>query len=270
MKRITRPVAVAATAALALLGLGTASQAATGSATEYDTEGTTLTVTTTAPDVTLKRGDITQFWVTIAVSASDAFSLDTDNSVTLESTTGYGFEYEPFQPVDATHQRALVTLDADAPTGKWYVGVSVSADVSYWDSYFGAYDTNWVWLLRDAVTSFTVNPAPVPVAKTTYLTTNAGPEPVTVGKNVTVKGSLKYRTASGAIAALPNRVVKMYFNPATAGLATTYVGSATTTSTGAYAKAFKATRSGTWIAKYAGSATTFKASLATDYVKAVR
>lgn len=87
------------------------------------------------------------------------------------------------------------------------------------------------------------------IKRPSALTLNATPEPVVKGKKVTAKGTLKIdgKALSGA-------KVKIYFK-AKGATAYAYKGVATTSSKGAYSKAFTATKTGTWKASYAGSST---------------
>ncbi|MEV6341895.1 hypothetical protein [Actinoplanes sp. NPDC051851] len=103
----------------------------------------------------------------------------------------------------------------------------------------------------------------ITVKRPSTLSLNASPEPVKKGKKLTAKGTLKIdgKVLSGAS-------VKIYFQ-ASGSKTWTLKGTATTSSKGVYTKKFTATKTGTWKAVYAGTATKVSAS-ATDAVKVTK
>ncbi|MFD6142839.1 hypothetical protein [Promicromonospora sp. NPDC060271] len=108
--------------------------------------------------------------------------------------------------------------------------------------------------------------APAPALQAAYatdLTTNAKPEPVARRKPVTVTGTLEVQRG-GQWYPLTDQVMAIYFDPA-GSVGMSKVGSVRTTSTGGYTHKFAATRSGTWIVKYAGNVR-FQPARATDSV----
>lgn len=111
-------------------------------------------------------------------------------------------------------------------------------------------------------------PAPTPAqalqaAYATELAANAKPEPVASRKPVVVAGTLEV-SRGGQWYPLSDQVMTIYFDP-TGSVGMSKVGTVRTTSAGDYAHRFGATRSGTWIVKYAGN-TRFQPARATDYV----
>lgn len=96
--------------------------------------------------------------------------------------------------------------------------------------------------------------APAPGLAATYdtnVTANAMPEPVAKRKTITVKGTLKHKRG-GQWRLMPRKIVTIHFDPAGKDR-TRKVATVRTTSTGSYTRKFTATRSGTWIVKYAGN-----------------
>ncbi|GAA2119925.1 hypothetical protein [Actinomadura napierensis] len=92
---------------------------------------------------------------------------------------------------------------------------------------------------------------------------NASPEPVKKGKSITVKGLL-YRFMDKAVTA-PNAPVTIYFKPS--GSSTwTQMAVVKTASNGWFSKNFTASKDGTWMAAYTGSANYFASDKPTDYV----
>lgn len=109
-------------------------------------------------------------------------------------------------------------------------------------------------------------PAPAQALQAAYATdlaANAKPEPVARRKPVTVTGTLKV-SRGGQWYPLSDQVMTIYFDPA-GSVGMSKVGTVRTTSTGSYTNKFAATRSGTWIVKYAGN-TRFQPARATDSV----
>lgn len=97
----------------------------------------------------------------------------------------------------------------------------------------------------------------------TNITANAKPEPVGRRKPVTVTGTLELKRA-GQWRPLSEQVVTIHFDPA-GSVGMSKVGTVRTTRSGGYAHRFAATRSGTWIVKYAGNSR-FQPARATDSV----
>ncbi|WP_454858647.1 hypothetical protein [Promicromonospora soli] len=95
-------------------------------------------------------------------------------------------------------------------------------------------------------------PEPAPQARyDTKVTADAKPEPVAKTKTITVKGTLKHKRG-GQWRLMPRKIVTIHFDPAGQDQARK-VATVRTTSTGSYTRKFTATRSGTWIVKYAGN-----------------
>ncbi|MFC4628526.1 hypothetical protein ACFO6V_09805 [Promicromonospora alba] len=97
----------------------------------------------------------------------------------------------------------------------------------------------------------------------TDLSANAKPEPVARRKPVTVTGTLEV-SRGGQWYPLTDQVMAIYFDPA-GPVGMSKVGTVRTTSTGTYTNKFAATRTGTWIVKYAGNSR-FQPARATDSV----
>ena len=109
-------------------------------------------------------------------------------------------------------------------------------------------------------------PAPAPALQAAYATelaANAKPEPVASRKPVVVTGTLEVRRG-GQWYPLTDQVMAIYFDPA-GSVGMSKAGTVRTTSTGSYTKKFAATRTGTWIVKYAGNSR-FQPARATDSV----
>ncbi|GII52407.1 hypothetical protein Pth03_07960 [Planotetraspora thailandica] len=99
--------------------------------------------------------------------------------------------------------------------------------------------------------------------RTAISSLNAAPEPVRKGKTITVSGVLKRHTSSWL--PLSGQSVRVYFRPY--GSKTwSYMGAARSDRNGKWHKGFKASRDGTWMAKYNGSSTYLTTSSAGDYV----
>ena len=95
-------------------------------------------------------------------------------------------------------------------------------------------------------------PAPGLTARyDTSLTANAKPEPVAKKKTITVRGTLKHKRG-GQWRLMPHKIVTVHFDPAGRD-SVRKVARVRTSSTGSYTRQFTATRSGTWIVKYAGN-----------------
>ncbi|TDE39166.1 hypothetical protein [Actinomadura sp. 6K520] len=93
---------------------------------------------------------------------------------------------------------------------------------------------------------------------------NVSPEPVMKGAYVTVAGTLFRYMAQGGMSA-PGVNVHVYFQPS--GSSTwTRMGVTKTASNGKFSKKFKASKDGTWLARYWGNATYAGSNLSTDYV----
>lgn len=99
--------------------------------------------------------------------------------------------------------------------------------------------------------------------RTSISSFNAAPEPVKKGATLTVSGKLnRYVSVWGP---LGGKTVYIYFRPY--GSATwSYMGVAGSDRYGKWSKGFKASRDGTWMAKYKGSDTYLPATSASDYV----
>jgi len=109
-------------------------------------------------------------------------------------------------------------------------------------------------------------PAPEPAPQAAYdtnVTANAKPEPVAKRKTITVTGSIKVKR-DGQWRPLSERVMTIHFDPAGRD-GVRKVGTVRTTRTGGYTHEFTATRSGTWIVKYAGNSR-YQPDRATDAV----
>lgn len=97
-------------------------------------------------------------------------------------------------------------------------------------------------------------------------TVNASPEPVTKGKNITIRGQLVLANwASGSYVGYAGRSVRVEFRAK--GTSTyRYVKSATTSGTGWIGTTTKASRDGYWRLRYAGNSVAGGATSAGDYV----
>lgn len=92
---------------------------------------------------------------------------------------------------------------------------------------------------------------------------NASPEPVKKGANITVKGQL-YRFRAESEPA-PNAKIHIYFKPK--GSSTwTKMAITKTAKNGWFNKKFKASKDGTWLARYWGSSTYLDSNYLADYV----
>jgi hypothetical protein len=99
--------------------------------------------------------------------------------------------------------------------------------------------------------------------RTSISSFNAAPEPVAKGKTITVSGKLnRYVSAWGP---LGGKTVYIYFRPYGA-TAWSYMGVATSDKFGTWHRGFKASRDGTWYAKYKGSDTYLPVTSGGDYV----
>ena len=97
---------------------------------------------------------------------------------------------------------------------------------------------------------------------------NAAPEPVRRGAYLTVSGTLQKLRTYGARAvyeAAPGRRVAIYFKPKGA-TAYKYVTAATSSRTGAFTKRIKASKDGTWQARFTNTSTLAAVVSAADYV----
>ncbi|MFB4299759.1 hypothetical protein [Actinomadura sp. NTSP31] len=92
---------------------------------------------------------------------------------------------------------------------------------------------------------------------------NASPEPVTKGKTITVKGQL-FRYMDKEMPG-PNAPVSIYFKP-TGSTTWTQVAVVKTASNGWFSKNFTASKDGTWMAAYTGSANYLASNKPSDYV----
>ncbi|QKG23569.1 hypothetical protein [Actinomadura verrucosospora] len=92
---------------------------------------------------------------------------------------------------------------------------------------------------------------------------NASPEPVKKGKSITVKGLLN-RFMDKAVPG-PNAPVSIYFKPSGSSK-WTQMAVVKTASNGWFSKVFKASKDGTWMASYNGSANYFASNKPSDYV----
>ncbi|KAB2369596.1 hypothetical protein F9B16_36670 [Actinomadura montaniterrae] len=92
---------------------------------------------------------------------------------------------------------------------------------------------------------------------------NASPEPVKKGKSLTVKGQL-FRFMDKKLAG-PNAPVSIYFQ-AKGSSKWSQVAVVKTASSGWFSKTFKASKDGTWMASYNGSANYLASNKPTDYV----
>ncbi|MBC6468451.1 hypothetical protein [Actinomadura alba] len=99
--------------------------------------------------------------------------------------------------------------------------------------------------------------------RTTISSFNAAPEPVRKGATITVGGTLKRYVSSWG--SWSGQWVYLYFQPR--GSSTwTYMAVAKTDRYGKFRKGFKASRDGTWMAKYKGGTSYLPGSSAGDYV----
>jgi len=123
-------------------------------------------------------------------------------------------------------------------------------------------DYDWLFLSQEAMTPFVVR-------RNTLLNAWLSTSTPTRGQEYAVRGRLEKISVSQS-----NRVsyqpaasstVRLYFNPAGSAPAQ-YVKSVRTNSEGIFSTRVKATRSGVWTAKYAGTATTYLSSTDTARV----
>jgi hypothetical protein len=99
--------------------------------------------------------------------------------------------------------------------------------------------------------------------RTSISSFNASPEPVAKGRTITVGGKLnRYVSSWGA---LGGKTVYIYFRPYGSKTAS-YMGVAGSDRYGNWKKGFKASRDGTWTARYKGDGTYLPADSASDYV----
>lgn len=185
-----------------------------------------------------------------------------------------GYCGDPFT-CEVSGQTVIVTLDLTLG----------DADLSAALDYPGAYDplvaVETYSESRGPITLYADPTSPVEIVKraTRVANFNASPEPVMKGAPVTVSGVLeraracpKFTTISacsggkiGYWAAYGSRTIHIYFDPSgTAG--PEYMGSATTSSSGRFSRAFTATESGSWFARYAGNSVHQRCRSVLDYV----
>ena len=252
MTVINRRIAAALTAVLVGGGIVAAAvpaSAATSTVTEYD-GSSWLKAKVSVSDVVMRTGQ-TKVIVDVTYSASDDFTLDGGNWVTIQSNTGYGYDMATLRRVSSTRERAELVLDPGEVAGKWWVDLNTAADVwdscmYWWDGCEGDYQ--YIYLSQDYVTSFKASRA-------TGVTAGAASTTVAKGRSTTVSGTHKHVVSdywSARWKPYANQKVTFWFDPAGSAPGR-WMGSATTNSKGVYSKTIKPTTSGVWTVSYAGS-----------------
>ncbi len=255
-------VAIAAIATPIALASSASAATHTGSTTQR-TADTSLTAKVVVSDVTSTQGG-TRGVVDVYYSyAGRGLTLDSSNWVEIASRNGYYFELPDLSYVSPTHQRATFLVKGTDPIGTYDVSLSASAEVSYYDSYYG-YQSDYDYLNTDNVTAFTVHRA-------TGTTINVTPEPVKRNHYTHATGHVSnlvpynYGLSSHYVSATGGRV-HIYFDP-TGSAAKRYIGSAAVNSHGNYSKLVKVTAAGTWSASYIPASSAYAGSTsAGDYV----
>ncbi|MFI5766155.1 hypothetical protein ACIA8F_35130 [Streptomyces sp. NPDC051563] len=111
-------------------------------------------------------------------------------------------------------------------------------------------DADGYWRLRYTGESLIQGSVTPPIRLTRTATVfggfNAAPEPVRKGQTFTIKGTLRHGTPAKPYA---GQTVLFYFQPA-GSQEYVYQGNAKTAADGTFVRAFKADRTGTWIARY--------------------
>jgi hypothetical protein len=249
---LNRRIAAPLTAVLVGAGIAAAAvpaSAATRTVTEHD-GSSWLKATVSVSDVVMRTGE-TKVVVDVTYRASDRFTLDGGNFVTIHSSSGYGFDMATLRRVSPTKERAELVIDPGEVAGTWWVDVYSSADVwdsclYSWDGCEGGYE--YLYLSQDSVTSFQASRAAA-------VTVGAASTTVAKGRTTTLDGTLKHVVSdhrSTSWRAYPNQKVTLWFDPAGSAPGR-WMGSATTNSNGAYRKTIKPTTSGVWTVTYPGS-----------------
>lgn len=139
----------------------------------------------------------------------------------------------------------------------------------YWRMVYNGLTRDLPWPTGDLLSSSGSDHVDVR-QKTTISLFNAAPEPVRKGATLTVSGTLKHfvwssRGPWGSWEALSGQTVFLYLQPR--GARTwTYMATARTDRYGRVRRGFKASRDGTWMARYKGNTTYMPGSSAADYV----
>jgi hypothetical protein len=188
----------------------------------------------------------------VTVKASDNIDIARvvvgviDNAGRLKKPVGFTATLVKGMSWDGTY-KARVTMPATVGIGQW--NVSAFAEDNQGNRSTGVSEVRDSFLLKYATK----------IAKL-----NADPEPARKGKPLTVTGVLQQAIASGW-GPYANKVVKIQFRKA--GTSTwTGVGSAVSSSTGAFRFVTKASAAGEWRAVYKGDALKAKATSGIDKV----
>ncbi|MBW8481745.1 hypothetical protein [Actinomadura parmotrematis] len=177
------------------------------------------------------------------------------------------------EPVPAGHH-VFFQFSADGRTWDYAVAGTTGAQgrftiaakatrTGFWRAYYDGIDSTTFTTPNADATSAAVK---VTVgAKTAFSGFNASPEPVKKGRTITVGGKLNRYLGGKWKPAGAGASIGIYFK-AKGATAWTLLATAKTTSTGTFAKKFKASKDGTWYASYKGSTTYLGSTSAGDYV----
>lgn len=220
------------------LVLGFTVAPASATTNQLSIDGTSVTV---QPIKSSGRSKVT---IVVNFGGPSGYTLD-DPYVVLQSDAGYDFDMIYLEPTSRYDRwTATYYIPNYSTPGKWWLGVYAWADWANgdWDTYD-----------KEFQQSFNVK-------RPSKLTLNATPEPVDKGDRVTVTGRLQLLrftyeySGSGAYwSNLSGQKVKLYFDPA-GSEPRKYVTTVTTNSSGVYTYKWWASRTGTWTAEYAGTA----------------
>ncbi|MBC6457136.1 hypothetical protein [Actinomadura sp. HBU206391] len=160
-----------------------------------------------------------------------------------------------------------VDLQFSADGEKWSVWTSALTDANGNVTFRTSPDRDGYW--RAVVDHWNLVPSTGPADyvdvkyRTTISSFNAAPEPVRKGATITVGGTLKRYVSSWG--SWSGQWVYLYFQPR--GSSTwTYMAVAKTDRYGKFRKGFKASRDGSWMAKYKGATSYLPGSSGSDYV----
>lgn len=254
-------VSLLAATALLATAVATPANARSSEACDDDSySGAWFCATVKVPDsVTLGRKDRVEVDVTVDYTASGAFYVDSGNYIHVTSEkTGYTWTFDLGMKT-SSREGVTLTLAPDLATGRYWIDLSASAEVDYYDDYFG-YDDEWLWIYESNVTYFDVKPAGAPKPKSaskSYMKLSTSAKKVGYGKKVTLKGSVAY---GGSRKPLKSKTLTVFFDPDGDERGEKKVGTVKTNSKGQFSKAFKQKVPGKWTVKWKGNSTAKKVS----------
>lgn len=173
--------------------------------------------------------------------------------IEVKAASGTGFDYKDFGRDDDGKVSVKFPFAADDSTGKWYVSIS-GATCDYAST-----------IEQDDIATFSV------FRPTRIVKLDAAPEPIKKGKKLTVSGYLQrmdpYGGSAGGPAYVVARGVKVAIQFKAKGTGTWVSGgTATSASSGRFAKTFTAAKDGYWRAVFPGSGTYAASTGTPDYV----